>query len=110
MTLLDQILSPRDLRVLPVDKLPALADEIRSRILEVVGRNGGHLASNLGVVELTIALHRCLDTPNDRLLFDVGHQCYPHKLLTGRADRFHTIRQAGGLCGFPEVTESEYDV
>jgi 1-deoxy-D-xylulose-5-phosphate synthase len=110
MTLLDQIGSPRDLRALPADKLPALADEIRNRIIEVVGRNGGHLASNLGVVELTIALHRCLDTPNDRLLLDVGHQCYPHKLLTGRADRFHTIRQDGGLCGFPESTESEYDV
>jgi len=110
MTLLNQILSPRDLRVLPVDKLPALADEIRSRIVEVVGRNGGHLASNLGLVELSIALHRCLDTPNDRLLFDVGHQCYPHKLLTGRAGQMTSLRQRGGLSGYPNPRESLYDL
>ncbi|UCG16037.1 MAG: 1-deoxy-D-xylulose-5-phosphate synthase [Phycisphaerales bacterium] len=110
MALLDSIRSPADLRKLPVPKLAALADEIRGRIIEVVGQNGGHLASNLGVVETTIALHRCFNTPVDRLLFDVGHQCYPHKLLTGRARQFASIRKAGGLSGFPAVGESDYDL
>ena len=75
----------------------------------MVGKNGGHLASNLGVVELTMALHRVFDSPKDQIVFDVGHQCYPYKLLSGRADRFHTLRQAGGISGFPKRTESEYD-
>lgn len=110
MAILETIGSPRDLRAIPVSRLPALAEEIRTRIVEVVGRNGGHLASNLGVVELTIALHRCLNTPTDRLVLDVGHQCYPHKLITGRNDRFDSIRKDGGLSGFPAIDESEYDL
>lgn len=110
MSLLDGIQSPADLKALPTAQLPVLAQEIRERIINVVGRNGGHLTSNLGVVELTIALHRVFDFAHDRLLLDVGHQCYPHKLLTGRASRFDTIRKAGGLSGFPSVAESSYDL
>lgn len=110
MALLDSIQSPHDLRRLPVSKLPVLAREMRDLIIDVVGKNGGHLASNLGVVELTMAVHRCFNTPQDRLVLDVGHQCYPHKLLTGRADRFRSIRQAGGLSGFPSTAESDYDL
>ncbi len=110
MTLLDGIRSPADVRRLPVGQLPQLAMDVRNRIVDVVGRKGGHFASNLGVVELTIALHYSFDFLRDRLLWDVGHQCYPHKLLTGRNDRFDTIRQAGGLAGFPETSESEYDL
>jgi len=108
--LLESIQTPADLRRLPLTQLPRLAEEIRERIVSVVSKRGGHLASNLGVVELTIALHYCFDFPRDRLIWDVGHQCYPHKLLTGRNDRFDTLRQAGGLCGFPDARESEYDV
>ncbi len=107
--LLDTITSPEDLRELPMSALPALAAEIRARITEVVSRNGGHLSSNLGVVELTLALHRVFDFRRDRLVFDVGHQCYTHKILTGRRAAFHTIRTAGGLSGFPNPSESEYD-
>ncbi len=110
MSLLDNIRSPADVRALPVEQLPALAEAIRARILEVVGRRGGHLTSNLGVAELTIALHRVFDLSTDRLLFDVGHQCYPHKLLTGRNERFDSLRQSGGISGFPETTESDYDL
>ncbi|MGB2987043.1 MAG: 1-deoxy-D-xylulose-5-phosphate synthase [Phycisphaerae bacterium] len=110
MSLLDKIRSPADVRALPLDRLPTLAEEIRRRILDVVGRRGGHLTSNLGVTELTIALHRVFDFSKDRLLWDVGHQCYPHKLLTGRNDRFDTLRQAGGISGFPSTSESEYDL
>ncbi|MHC4696284.1 MAG: 1-deoxy-D-xylulose-5-phosphate synthase N-terminal domain-containing protein, partial [Planctomycetota bacterium] len=110
MSLLDSIKSPADLRALPVEQLPKLAEEIRRTIIRVVGQNGGHLTSNLGVTDLTIALHRVFDFSRDRLLWDVGHQCYPHKLLTGRNERFHTLRKAGGISGFPEVTESEYDL
>lgn len=109
-TLLDQIKSPNDLKALSVDQLDPLANDIRQKIITVVGKNGGHLASNLGVVELTIALHYCFDFRQDRLLWDVGHQCYPHKLLTGRADRFDTLRQAGGISGFPNINESPYDL
>ncbi len=90
-------------------ELSALADEIRVRIIEAVSQSGGHLASNLGVVEMTIALHRVLDIPKDSIVFDVGHQCYTHKILTGRADRMHTLRKAGGLSGFPSRAESEAD-
>jgi 1-deoxy-D-xylulose-5-phosphate synthase len=110
MSLLNGISSPKDLAGLSVDQLVGLAAEMRERILHVVGRNGGHLTSNLGVVELTIALHRVFDFSSDRLLWDVGHQCYPHKLLTGRNDRFETIRKPGGLSGFPDNDESEYDL
>ncbi|HUU82107.1 MAG TPA: 1-deoxy-D-xylulose-5-phosphate synthase [Phycisphaerae bacterium] len=110
MALLDQIHSPADLRALDQSDLPDLADEIRRRIIQTVGASGGHLSSNLGVTELTIALHRVFDFAVDRLLWDVGHQCYPHKLLTGRNQRFDTLRQAGGISGFPSVTESPYDL
>jgi len=110
MSLLDQIHSPADVRALPLERLPVLAEELRRRILGAVGKNGGHLTSNLGVTELTIALHRVFDFGHDRLLWDVGHQCYPHKLLTGRHDRFDTLRKPGGLSGFPSIDESEYDL
>ena len=110
MGLLDDIRSPADLRALSRSELSRLAEEIRQRIIQVVGAGGGHLASNLGVVELTIALHRCFDFSVDRLLWDVGHQCYPHKLLTGRHQRFDTLRKSGGVSGFPSIDESEYDL
>lgn len=110
MSLLSKIHSPKDLQDLSLDQLRVLAEEIRKRILEVVGRGGGHLTSNLGVTELTIALHRIFDFSIDRLLWDVGHQCYPHKLLTGRNERFETLRKAGGISGFPSIDESEYDL
>ena len=110
MSLLDGIHSPDDVRALPMDQLPTLAEEIRNRILEVVGQSGGHLTSNLGITELTIALHRVFDFSKDRLLWDVGHQCYPHKLLTGRHERFDTLRKAGGVSGFPDIHESDYDL
>lgn len=108
--LLDALLGPADLRKLDHAQLRQLAAEIRQRIKEVVSANGGHLASNLGTVELTIALHRVFDFSSDRLLWDVGHQAYPHKLLTGRAARFHTNRQKGGLSGFPDPKESPFDL
>lgn len=108
--LLDEIKSPADVRALPLEALPALAQEVRDRIIEVVSRCGGHLTSNLGVTELTIALHRAFDFSSDRLLWDVGHQCYPHKLLTGRNDRFDRIRKSGGPSGFPEPAESLFDL
>lgn len=107
--LLETIHSPHDLKQLAVGQLPSLAEEIRHRIIDVVGRNGGHLASNLGVVELTLALHYVFDFSTDRLLWDVGHQCYTHKLLTGRQEGFEKLRQRGGVSGFPNVHESEYD-
>jgi len=110
MSILETIHSPEDVRKLPMADLERLAAEIRHRVVNVVSRNGGHLASNLGVIEITIALHYCFDLAKDRLLWDVGHQCYPHKLLTGRNARFDTLRKAGGLSGFPSVDESEYDV
>ncbi len=108
--LLSGIKSPADLRTLNSEQTAQLAQEIRDRIIGVVSRQGGHLASNLGVVELTIALHRVFDFRHDYLLWDVGHQAYVHKILTGRQDRFDTIRKAGGLSGFPNIEESEYDL
>jgi 1-deoxy-D-xylulose-5-phosphate synthase len=108
--LLDGIRSPHQLRRLNEAQLERLADELRARIVEVVSRRGGHLASNLGVADLTVALHYAFDFARDRLLWDVGHQCYSHKLLTGRGERFDTLRQAGGLSGFPAPSESEYDL
>ncbi|MDI6704316.1 MAG: 1-deoxy-D-xylulose-5-phosphate synthase [bacterium] len=107
--ILDKIDSPRDLKGLNMDELKELASEIRKVIIEIVSQNGGHLASNLGVVELTIALHYVLNTPIDKIIWDVGHQCYTHKLLTGRRKDFSTLRKIGGLSGFPNVSESEYD-
>ncbi|MCP4713155.1 MAG: 1-deoxy-D-xylulose-5-phosphate synthase [Planctomycetes bacterium] len=107
--LLPQIKNPADLKQLPREQLPALAKEIRQLIKDTVSRNGGHLASNLGVVELTIALHYVFDFKSDRLTWDVGHQCYVHKILTGRADQFDTLRKGGGISGFPSPAESPCD-
>ncbi|MBR4360532.1 MAG: 1-deoxy-D-xylulose-5-phosphate synthase [Clostridia bacterium] len=106
---LSDITSPADLRGLSNQELEALAEDIRAAIIRTVAQNGGHLASNLGVVELTLALHRALDCPRDQIVFDVGHQCYAHKILTGRYSRFSSLRTLDGLCGFPRREESEYD-
>ena len=107
--LLDTIEYPQDLRRLREDQLPQLAAELRTFLLESISQTGGHFASNLGAVELAVALHYVYDTPNDHLIWDVGHQSYPHKVLTGRRSRMHTMRQYGGLAGFPKRSESEYD-
>ena len=107
--LLDQISSLEDYKAIPRDQLDTLAREIRLRLVEVVSRNGGHLASNLGAVELTMALDMVFDSPDDKLIFDVGHQAYVHKLLTGRAASFETLRKEGGMAGFPKREESPYD-
>ncbi|MBN1353565.1 MAG: 1-deoxy-D-xylulose-5-phosphate synthase [Candidatus Omnitrophica bacterium] len=108
--ILDRINSPRDLKNIPLEKLPVLADEIRKEIVETVSKNGGHLASSLGAVELAISLHYCFDMPRDKIIWDVGHQAYAHKLLTGRVKAFRTLRQLGGISGFPSSDESEYDI
>ncbi|MFZ5800849.1 MAG: 1-deoxy-D-xylulose-5-phosphate synthase [Candidatus Omnitrophota bacterium] len=108
--LLDSILLPRDLKKLPTSELPFVAHEIRQKIVEVVAKNGGHLASSLGAVELAIALHYCLNAPEDKIIWDVGHQAYAHKILTGRYPVFATLRNAGGISGFPNAEESEFDV
>src|SRR5215475_5882380 len=110
MNLLANIHSPSDLRKLPPERLPELAAEIRQVICDQVGKSGGHLAPNLGVVELTIAMHYVFDFAHDRLLFDVGHQCYPHKLLTGRLGLLDNLRTSKGLAGFPDPRESPYDL
>ena len=110
MTLLGSIRSPADLKRLPVSELPRLCAEIRRAICDQVSRSGGHLAPNLGVVELTVAMHYVFDFAHDRLLFDVGHQCYPHKMLTGRMHLLPKLRQRGGMAGFPEPRESAYDL
>ncbi|MFY9851931.1 MAG: 1-deoxy-D-xylulose-5-phosphate synthase N-terminal domain-containing protein, partial [Trebonia sp.] len=110
MTLLERINGPEDLRELTQDQLAILAAEIRDVLVETVTRTSGHLGPNLGVVELTIALHRVFDSPKDKLVFDTGHQSYVHKLLTGRFKDFHTLRQPGGLSGYPSQAESEHDL
>ncbi len=110
MSLLAHIRSPRDVKDLSAEELPQLAAEIRDTLIKIVSRNGGHLGPNLGVVELTIALHRVFDSPVDRILFDTGHQSYVHKLLTGRYPEFDTLRQRGGITGYPNQAESEHDV
>ena len=107
--LLDTVATPADLRLLKPDQLRQLADELRAETISAVGTTGGHLGSGLGVVELTTAIHYVFDTPTDKLVWDVGHQCYPHKILTGRRDRIRTLRQGGGLSGFTKRTESDYD-
>src|SRR5881397_1389275 len=107
--LLDQVQFPAELRALSKDQLPQLADELRQETISAVSVTGGHLGAGLGVVELTVALHYVFDTPSDRLIWDVGHQAYPHKIITGRRDRIRTIRQGGGLSGFTKRSESEYD-
>src|SRR5450759_3562608 len=107
--LLDSIKFPEDLRRLPPAKLPLLAEELRQFLIQSVSTRGGHFAAGLGTVELTVALHYIFNTPYDRLVWDVGHQAYPHQVLTGRRDQLHTIKQAGGLAPFPARSESEYD-
>ncbi|MFK4824187.1 1-deoxy-D-xylulose-5-phosphate synthase [Paenochrobactrum sp. BZR 588] len=107
--LLDQVNIPSDLRDLPEAELPQLVDELRGELIDVVSTTGGHLGAGLGVVELTVALHHVFDTPHDRIIWDVGHQTYPHKILTGRRDRIRTLRQENGLSGFTKRSESEYD-
>lgn len=108
--MLEKIQKPNDIKKIPADQLPALAEEIREFIIESLSKTGGHLASNLGVVELTIAMHRVFDLPKDKLIWDVGHQSYTHKILTGRKDVFETLRREGGISGFPKRSESDCDV
>ena len=107
--LLKTIDDPKDLRELSRDQLPKLAAELREFLVDSVAKTGGHLSSNLGTVELTVALHYVFQTPYDRLIWDVGHQSYPHKILTGRRERMDTLRQYGGISGFPRRSESEYE-
>src|SRR3982074_623982 len=109
MELLKTIHEPADLRRLARTQLKPLADELRAFVLDSVSKTGGHLSSNLGTVELAIALHYVFNTPEDRIVWDVGHQTYPHKILTGWRDRMHTLRQLNGISGFPRRSESEYD-
>src|SRR5690349_23052881 len=109
MSILEGIASPADLRRIPRESLAALAAEIRERLIDVCSRTGGHIGAGLGVVELTVALHYVFETPRDKLIWDVGHQAYPHKILTGRRDRIRTLRQGGGLSGFTKRAESAYD-
>lgn len=106
---LDKVLVPSDLDYIEDTELPALAADVRAEMIDAVSRTGGHLGAGLGVVELTVAIHKVFNTPHDRLIFDVGHQCYPHKILTGRRDRIRTLRQQDGLSGFTKRAESEYD-
>src|SRR5947209_4502211 len=107
--LLDTVQVPADIRALAKDQLPQLADELRAETISAVSVTGGHLGAGLGVVELTVAIHYAFDTPADKLVWDVGHQAYPHKIVTGRRDRIRTLRQGGGLSGFTRRAESEYD-
>ena len=107
--LLDRIKIPADLRAHDDDDLPQITDELRQELIEAVSITGGHLGAGLGVVELTVALHYVFNTPDDRIIWDVGHQAYPHKILTGRRDRIRTLRQGGGLSGFTKRAESDYD-
>ena len=100
---------PSDLRKISEKDLPKVANEVRNEMIDAVSQTGGHLGAGLGVVELTVALHYVFDTPNDKLILDVGHQSYPHKILTGRKDKIRTLRQGNGLSGFTKRTESEYD-
>ena len=109
MSFLEQINSPADLKKVSRGDLPELAEEIRKFIVDVVSKTGGHLAPSLGAVELAIAIHYVFDTPRDKVIWDVGHQAYAHKLLTGRRDQFHTLRQFNGISGFTRRSESPYD-
>src|SRR3954470_24805113 len=106
--LLDTVQYPDDLRKLSKDQLPQLADELRQEVISAVSVTGGHLGAGLGVVELIVAVHYVFDTPSDKLVWDVGHQAYPHKIVTGRRDRIRTLRQGGGLSGSTKRSESEY--
>ena len=107
--LIKQINYPADLRKFKKENLKQIANELREELIDVVSETGGHLGAGLGVVELTVALHYVFDTPKDKLVWDVSHQCYPHKIITGRRDRIKTLRKGGGLSGFTKRTESEYD-
>ena len=107
--ILETINSPADVKALSLDELKQLAEEIRQFLISVISKTGGHLAPNLGVVELSLALHRVFSTPEDKIVFDVGHQSYIHKIITGRREQFPTLRQYGGLSGFPKRSESEHD-
>jgi len=107
--LLDTVKIPSDMKGFSRDQLKQLADEVRTEVIDAVSVTGGHLGAGLGVVELTVAIHAVFDTPEDKLIWDVGHQCYPHKVLTGRRDRIRTLRKGGGLSGFTKRAESEYD-
>ena len=108
--LLENIHSPADIKKYSEDEIISLMGEMREKIISTVSKTGGHLASNLGIVETTVALHRVFDSPKDSIIFDVGHQCYAHKLLTGRYGSFDTLRRAGGISGFTSRGESEHDV
>ena len=107
--MLEKVNMPEDLKELNSNEKKLLAEDIRTLIIDTVSKKGGHLASNLGVVELTIAIHSILDMPKDKVVWDVGHQTYVHKILTGRKDKMDTLRSNGGMAGFPKITESEYD-
>ena len=108
-SMLNELYEGKNLKQFNIDELSLLCSEIRSFLVEHVSKTGGHLASNLGIVELTVAIHKVFDFPSDKIVFDVGHQSYVHKILTGRADKFDTLRQFEGLSGFPKRAESEYD-
>ncbi len=108
-SIIGSIKGPADLKGLSTEELASLAEEVRRLIVETVSETGGHLASSLGAVEIALALHHVFDTPADRIIWDVGHQAYAHKILTGRADEFHTLRKLGGLSGFPKPSESPFD-
>jgi 1-deoxy-D-xylulose-5-phosphate synthase len=110
MPLLEKILTPADVKKLSLEELSQCSAEITELLVQVVSRNGGHLSSNLGVVDLTLALHRVFDAPTDKIIWDIGHQCYTHKIITGRRERIFSIRKKGGLLGFPDRDESGYDV
>ena len=110
MSYLDNVNSPKDIKKLNIKELEALCGEIRELMINTVSKTGGHLASNLGVVELTVALHKVFDSPVDQIVFDVGHQCYTHKILTGRKDRFSTLRTENGISGFTRPEESVHDI
>ena len=110
MSILDSVNSPKDIKKLNIDQLNQLCTEIRELMINTVADNGGHLASNLGTVELTVAIHKVFNSPRDQIVFDVGHQSYTHKILTGRKDRFSTLRQEGGISGFTRPSESKHDI
>lgn len=110
MSYLDKVNSPKDIKKLNIDELDELCQEIRSLMIKTVSENGGHLASNLGVVELTVALHKVFNSPTDQIVFDVGHQCYTHKILTGRRKEFSTLRTENGISGFTRPVESPHDI
>jgi 1-deoxy-D-xylulose-5-phosphate synthase len=107
--MLERIKSPSDIKSFTDDEITYLTDELREKIISTVSESGGHLASNLGIVDTTVALHRVFNSPEDTIVFDVGHQCYAHKLLTGRYEKFDTLRKIGGISGFTSRSESEHD-